>query len=172
MVMGALYTVFLSGFDDIDHHVFRQSIEYHIKNTVITNDPKTSDVVLTMDMIGNPPYRIGALLDTIEKALFKNRFNNKIVYKQYTLNWSESELSIENKAIALSDRERDLMIELLNSGENGSKRDVLLNKIWGYKSNLETHALETQIYRLRQKIEDEPDTPKRLITIENGYKLI
>ena len=37
---------------------------------------------------------------------------------------------------------------------------------------METHTLETHIYRLRQKMEDEPDSPQRLVTIENGYKII
>ena len=57
------------------------------------------------------------------------------------------------------------------AGEEGCTREVLLHKIWGYKSDLDTHTLETHIYRLRQKIEAEPDFPNHLLTIENGYKL-
>jgi DNA-binding response OmpR family regulator len=51
-------------------------------------------------------------------------------------------------------------------------RDVLLQEVWGYNSNVTTHTLETHIYRLRQKIEPDPGRARLLVTESGGYKLI
>lgn len=50
-------------------------------------------------------------------------------------------------------------------------RDVLLHEVWGYHPEATTHTLETHIYRLRQKIEKDPEKPAFLITTEAGYAL-
>jgi len=152
--------------DDLDQKIITQALSIHLPHIDIV------DFKITPDLIQNPPYRIGHIIDIIEAEAFKNKFQDKVSYGLYELDWVNASLKIENKTIILSDRERDLMIELLNAGEAGCHRDDLLQKIWGYKSDLETHALETQIYRLRQKIEKTPDKPARLITINNGYKLV
>ena len=51
-------------------------------------------------------------------------------------------------------------------------RDMLLDVVWGYNSAVTTHTLETHIYRLRQKIEDEPSNAHLLVTEPGGYKLV
>jgi DNA-binding response OmpR family regulator len=51
-------------------------------------------------------------------------------------------------------------------------REKMLTEIWGYNSKVQTHTLETHIYRLRQKIEREPSDPQMLVTADGGYRLI
>ena len=51
-------------------------------------------------------------------------------------------------------------------------RDVLLQEVWGYNSNVTTHTLETHIYRLRQKVEPDPSQARLLVTESGGYKLV
>jgi hypothetical protein len=55
--------------------------------------------------------------------------------------------------VELTAREAELFSALLEAGEAGLAREDLLRDVWGYASDLETHTLETHIYRLRQKIE-------------------
>ena len=51
-------------------------------------------------------------------------------------------------------------------------RETLLRDVWGYNANVTTHTLETHIYRLRQKIEDDPTEARLLVTDGGGYKLL
>ncbi len=50
--------------------------------------------------------------------------------------------------------------------------ETLLRDVWGYNANVTTHTLETHIYRLRQKIEDDPADARLLVTDAGGYKLL
>jgi len=71
----------------------------------------------------------------------------------------------------LTDKEVHLLRMLAESGSTGMQRDELLERVWGYREGLDTHTLETHIYRLRQKIEADPAVPTLLLTIDGGYAL-
>lgn len=73
--------------------------------------------------------------------------------------------------VILTEKEKNILIALHKYAGEVVSRDYLLKNIWGYVDGLETHTLETHIYRLRQKIEKNPSVPEILLTEENGYKL-
>lgn len=73
--------------------------------------------------------------------------------------------------LKLTEKERDLLMVLYLAPAQQASREELLDKVWGYRADLETHTLETHIYRLRQKIERSADQPAILVTVPNGYAL-
>lgn len=84
-------------------------------------------------------------------------------------------LELKNKStderVRLTEKEYHLLYTLAAAPENWMAREDLLKEIWGYEENIETHTLETHIYRLRRKIEETPSAPKIFVNENQGYKL-
>lgn len=76
-----------------------------------------------------------------------------------------------DSVIRLTEKERDLLLLLLDAAPRTVSRQEILDTIWGYAGGVETHTLETHIYRLRQKIEPHPAKPVLLVTEEDGYRI-
>lgn len=73
--------------------------------------------------------------------------------------------------IELSNKEFDLLAELIRNREMVLSRDLLLTKVWGYDYVGESRTVDVHIRWLREKIEDEPSRPKRITTIRSiGYR--
>lgn len=77
----------------------------------------------------------------------------------------------DGPAVRLTDKEKELLVLLHARGGEPIEREALLQQVWGYGRSIETHTLETHIYRLRQKIEADPARPVLLLTDERGYFL-
>jgi DNA-binding response OmpR family regulator len=75
-------------------------------------------------------------------------------------------LTSPNKTTDLTDKETALLLALYEAKEQGVSNDILLSTIWGYQEGIDTHTLQTHIYRLRQKLEG-----IEIITQEGGYRL-
>jgi DNA-binding response OmpR family regulator len=78
---------------------------------------------------------------------------------------------VRNRKVGLTDKEGAILKFLYRAGGKSVSRKVLLNEVWGYSSAVSTHTLETHIYRLRQKIEQDPPNSRLLLTESGGYKL-
>ena len=72
----------------------------------------------------------------------------------------------------LTEKEAAILRFLYLAGSQVVDRDTLLREVWGYNAAVTTHTLETHIYRLRQKIEDDPAHARVLVTDAGGYRLI
>jgi DNA-binding response OmpR family regulator len=78
----------------------------------------------------------------------------------------------EGEPLRLTEKEVAILRYLHRMGERPVSRDVLLAEVWGYNTSVTTHTLETHIYRLRQKLEDDPSNAAILVTDSGGYKLL
>ena len=76
---------------------------------------------------------------------------SKILINNYELDSNQRILSKNNKAIKLTEKELSLILALKK--KNGINKSELLKSIWNYSSKVETHTFETNLYRLRKKIE-------------------
>ena len=74
--------------------------------------------------------------------------------------------------LKLTDKERDILLTLIGAGGQPVTRQALLDEVWAYAPGVETHTLETHIYRLRQKIEADPADPRIVLTDDAGYKIL
>ena len=61
------------------------------------------------------------------------------------------------------------IILFLNDSKVPQKINILQNLVWGYSSKLETHTVETHIYRLRKKISDSFKDENFIVSTDNGY---
>lgn len=75
------------------------------------------------------------------------------------------------KKIQLTDKETALLKYLYRARNSFASRRRLLSAIWDYNSGVETHTVETHVWRLRQKLERDPKNPSILVTEGDGYRL-
>ena len=73
--------------------------------------------------------------------------------------------------IELTEKEVGILKCLLSSGEEIVDKDEILKQVWNYNPGVTTHTLETHIYRLRQKLEISPSTPRIIVSEGGGFKL-
>ena len=122
----------------------------------------------------NKPFRYPVLLKSIETQLhkFKKSENTKYSIGNYIFKPKSKILeSNKKRSIRLTEKENNILKFLYKHIGNIVSRETLLHEVWGYNSKVTTHTLETHIYRLRQKIEDDPSEACLLITETGGYKL-
>lgn len=120
------------------------------------------------------PVRMGAL---VEKAanMMKRRAEDmpaSIALGRWSLEPRECLVRgrKDGQIVRLTEKERDILLFLYGRNEP-VERAALLNEVWDYADGVETHTLETHIYRLRQKIESDPGKPVLLVTSGEGYLL-
>ena len=74
--------------------------------------------------------------------------------------------------MCIRDRETAILIRLSAANGKSVSRNTLLEEVWGYKTGIDSHTLETHIYRLRKKIEELGSGSSFLKTSRDGYKLL
>jgi len=116
------------------------------------------------------PLSLKKLLELINIKLIKLKFNqqSKLVIKGYELNLNSKFFSKGNLKLKLTEKEIEIILYLKDLKIKHDVADLQKN-IWGYSSNMETHTVETHIYRLRKKISDLFKDEKFILTHKNGY---
>ena len=116
------------------------------------------------------PIEIYNLVEKINIHLIKQKFDfqSKVKLKKYILDLNSRTITKNNKKIKLTEKEMDIIL-FLNDSEKPKKINVLQNEVWKYSSELETHTVETHIYRLRKKINDNFKDNNFIISSEAGY---
>lgn len=120
------------------------------------------------------PFKFSVLLARIRAHLRSHEASEDAVYRIGPYEFRPAMrllIDPQEKKIRLTDKEAAILRYLYRSGEKPVGRDELLREVWGYNANVTTHTLETHIYRLRQKIEPDAQSPKLLITETGGYRL-
>ena len=120
----------------------------------------------------NFPTKIFKIIEKVNILFLKQKFQNQsqIYIGKYKLDLNSRKLTNKEKSLKLTERETKIIIFLNNSKESQSIEN-LETKVWGHVSDLETHTVETHIYRLRKKLMETFDGDKFIISTKKGYKI-
>ena len=118
------------------------------------------------------PTSIKEINYVVEKSAAKKIFNknSSIKIKSFLLDKNEKKLIKGSKSIILTEKEIQLL-ELLMQSKKPISKNHILNLIWHYSSDADTHTVETHIYRLRKKINDKFTFNKFILNNKEGYYL-
>jgi len=138
-------------------------------DTILALDAGANDVVVK-------PYSLGVLLARLRAHLRQHELSEDAAFTvgPYTFRPAEKALhhNVTKAAVSLSEKESAILKHLYRAGDRVVSCDTLYSEIWDYNTSLMTHTLQTHIYRLRQKIEDNPSQPAILVSEGGGYRLV
>ena len=133
---------------------------------LLTNDITDRNLLDFTDL----PLSLKKILEIINIKLIKLKFKqqSKVMIKGYELNLNSIFFYKDNLKLKLTEKEIEIILHLNNKKIKHNVEDLQEN-IWGYAANMETHTVETHIYRLRKKISDLFKDKKFILSDKNGY---
>ena len=155
---------------------FIKSYDLVITKSLITSK-STEKLLVNKDIkeknflnFNNFPLPINKLLELINIQLIKLKFNHQsnIDIKGYELNLNSKFFSKNDLNLKLTEKEIEIIL-YLNKTKTKNNVSNLQKNIWGYSSDMETHTVETHIYRLRKKISYKFNDESFIISHKNGY---
>ena len=163
-------------FEDEDN--FISNFDLDTTNSLIVSKPSNKLLVnkkiteLFLLNISDFPVPLSKLLELINIKFIKLRFNyqSKIEIKGYQLNFNSKFFIKNNLSLRLTEKEIEIIL-YLNQTKMVHDVEDLQKNIWGYSMDMETHTVETHIYRLRKKILKIFGDDKFIITEKNGYQI-
>ena len=142
-----------------------------LKNYIVLSDKNIKNIDNQI-LIEDIPIRINKLLEIINISFLKMNFNfqSEINIGNYKMNLNSRTLFRQKEKIDLTEKETLLILYLKDKGEACSVKE-LQQIVWKQSSNLETHTVETHIYRLRKKIKDKFNDNNFIVSLKDGYKI-
>ena len=122
--------------------------------------------------LDNTPINIFQLIEKVNIEFLKIQFNSQSELKinNYFIDLNSRELFMNNIKVRLTEKEINTIIYLFKSDKPVSVEE-LQEKVWDYQSDIETHTVETHIYRLRKKILTIFNDSQFIISKKNGYQI-
>ena len=123
-------------------------------------------------LINKFPINIFGLIERLNIEFLKLKFNNQsdIKIRNYSFNLNSREMKYQNYNLKLTEKEINSIMYLYRT-KKPIKVNELQLKVWGYQSGLETHTVETHIYRLRKKILNKFKDSNFIFSTIDGYQI-
>ena len=150
------------------------SLKDRIKNLdyyLVLSNKKYSDIS-NQFVLDNLPINIFKFIEELNIEFLKQQFNSQSELKinQYIIDLNSRELLLNGTKLKLTEKEINTIIYISKSNKPVSI-DELQNKVWSYQSDIETHTVETHIYRLRKKILSKFNDNEFIISKKDGYQI-
>jgi DNA-binding response OmpR family regulator len=146
---------------------------------LLTGHASDADTIMGLESGANDyvtkPFRFAVLLARIRTQLRQHEASEDAVFTigPYSFRPAAKLLQgAKGAKVRLTEKETSILRYLYRAGQKPVSRETLLQEVWGYNSGVTTHTLETHIYRLRQKVEQDAAAPSILVTEAGGYKLV
>jgi DNA-binding response OmpR family regulator len=146
---------------------------------VLTSSSDQADKILAYDLGADAyvtkPYQLAVLVSRIRNLLRRTHSTSTrqrvFAVRNLRLDLSRRQLTRKGRAVDLRPREFELLAFLMQNRGQTFTREQILGRVWGYHGKRKTRTVDVHIERLRQKVEDEPSSPRFLITVRNvGYQ--
>ncbi len=118
------------------------------------------------------PIKINKLIEKINVQFLKKQFNDQSKYyvKEYIIDLNARNIFYKNKKLKLTEKEIDTIMYLSKTNKITTVQE-LQKKVWLYQPDIETHTVETHIYRLRQKFLKEFSDSSFIVSKKYGYQI-
>jgi two-component system response regulator MtrA len=169
-----LLDVMLPGIDGIEVcKIIREKSMVPI--VMLTAKGDTQDVVLGLEAGADDymikPFKPQELVARINTRLRRNTKVGTLTIADLVIDQMEHKVLKNNKEIALTRLEFDLLAALAKEPGRVFTREILLSEVWGYKHAADTRLVNVHVQRLRSKIESDADNPEYVLTVRGvGYK--
>ena len=142
-----------------------------LNNCLIITNKKYSNIN-NLFILDNLPLNIFKLVEKINIEFLKIKFNSqsKVQIKNYVIDLNSREIQSNNLKLKLTEKEINT-ITYLSKQDKPVSINQLQEKVWSYQSDIETHTVETHIYRLRKKISNFFNDNKFIVSKKNGYQI-
>jgi DNA-binding response OmpR family regulator len=143
----------------------------NLNNYLVISNKKHLDIS-NQFVLDKTPINIFKLVEKINIEFLKIQFSSQseVVVNKYIIDLNSREMLINNKKLKLTEKEINTITYLSKSNKPVSI-DELQEKVWSYQSDMETHTVETHIYRLRKKILNTFNDNEFIISKKNGYQI-
>jgi hypothetical protein len=164
--------------EELNYEIIEISAENLLK---VSLNKKNDHLVIVKKLVKNInnqilvtslPIKLSELIEKLNIEFLKKNFQSQSELKiqKYKLDINSRELILKNKKIKLTEKESNILLYISNSTKPVSIEDLQLN-VWGYHSDLETHTVETHVYRLRKKISATFEDNDFINSKKNGYQI-
>ena len=148
-----------------------KKLKYDPNNNYLVISKKKVEGVNNNLIVEDLPIKFEKLIEIINIKFLKNKFldQSHIKIGEYNLDLNSRKISFKDKSLDLTERETNLII-FINDKKNVSVKE-LQKTVWDYSPDLDTHTVETHIYRLRKKMKETFGNKSFILNTSNGYSI-
>ena len=147
------------------------NIQFDPKVDYLVVSRKKSKSIKNLIVLENRPIKVNKFIEIVNINFLKNKFlkQSNIKIGKYNLDLNSRVISLKDKNLDLTERETNLII-FIHDKKDVTVKD-LQKSVWDYSPDLETHTVETHIYRLRKKMSEVFGDENFIINNDKGYSI-